>query len=363
MDSKEGARRIFLALILVALGLAFAVVLPFGAGLVFAMVLAGACYPLHIRLTKKLRGRANLSAGILCAGVLLLFLLPLGGMSAFIVAEVANGVNFIADTVQSEGMSALVGHLPSPLQRPVKELIATVFPDPANMDAELRRHAGAHGSQVARFMSRALAATGTAAFQSAMALIAFFFFLVDGSTFVRWIEDNSPLMRGQVGELLAEFRKVSTAVLVSSLVTSGVQALTALIGYVIAGVPQSLFFGLVTFVVAFIPAVGAGGACLVAALLLLAIGKVWAAFFLALWIIPVGLVDNFVKPLLVKRGVHMHGGIVFFSLIGGIATFGMVGLLLGPLIVTFLVGLVRMYRRDFSDSEENDQETAANPAS
>lgn len=227
-----------------------------------------------------------------------------------------------------------------------------VVPHPENLDAELRRHAGAHGSQVARFLSGAVAATGAAVFQLAMSLIALFFLLVDGAAFVNWIEDNSPLMRGQIQELLAEFRKVSTAVLVSSVVTSGVQALVALLGYGIAGVPHPFFFGLVTFFVAFVPAVGAGGVCLAAALLLLALGKVWGALFLTLWgLIAVGLVDNLVKPLLVKRGMHMHGGVVFFALVGGIAAFGAVGLLLGPLVVTFLVALVRIYRRDFNEPD------------
>ncbi|HXS16764.1 MAG TPA: AI-2E family transporter, partial [Polyangiaceae bacterium] len=124
----------------------------------------------------------------------------------------------------------------------------------------------------------------------------------------------------------------------------------ALAGYLIARVPHPFFFAIVTFFISFIPAIGAGGACFVAALLLLAGGKVWSALFLAIWIIPVGLVDNWVKPLLVKRGMHMHGGVVFFALLGGIAAFGAVGLLLGPLFVTFLVALVRIYRRDFARS-------------
>ena len=71
------------------------------------------------------------------------------------------------------------------------------------------------------------------------------------------------------------------------------------------------------------------------------------ALFLALWgIIVVGLSDNVVKPLLAKRGMQMHGAIVFFSLLGGLAVFGAIGLLLGPLIVAFFLTVVRIYERD-----------------
>jgi predicted PurR-regulated permease PerM len=61
----------------------------------------------------------------------------------------------------------------------------------------------------------------------------------------------------------------------------------------------------------------------------------------------VGLVDNLVKPLLIKRGMELRGVVVFFSLIGGLAAFGSVGLLLGPLVVAFFLTLLRMYERDF----------------
>jgi predicted PurR-regulated permease PerM len=55
-----------------------------------------------------------------------------------------------------------------------------------------------------------------------------------------------------------------------------------------------------------------------------------------------------VKPLLIKRGMNLHGTVVFFALIGGIATFGAIGLLLGPLIVALFLSLIRMYHEDYS---------------
>ena len=181
-----------------------------------------------------------------------------------------------------------------------------------------------------------------------MMLIALFFLLVDGGSLVNWVERVSPLARGQTTELLVEFRRVSGAVLISSLATAGVQAVAALVGFLITSVPHPIFFTTVTFFVAFIPAIGAGGMCLLAAILLLAMGHTWMALFLALWgILVVGTVDNVIKPLLVKRGLHMHGALVFFALLGGLAMFGTAGLIAGPLIVAFFLALIRIYQRDF----------------
>jgi predicted PurR-regulated permease PerM len=99
--------------------------------------------------------------------------------------------------------------------------------------------------------------------------------------------------------------------------------------------------------------VGAAIVCLAAAVLLLATGHPVAALVLALWgITVVGLSDNVIKPLLVKRGLHMHGAIVFFSLLGGLAFFGAIGLLLGPLIVAFFLSVVRIYERDYGRPHE-----------
>jgi predicted PurR-regulated permease PerM len=128
----------------------------------------------------------------------------------------------------------------------------------------------------------------------------------------------------------------------------GVQTVAALIGYLIARVPVPFFFAAVTFFLALIPAIGAAVVCVVAALLLLATGHPVAALVLAIWgIVVVGLSDNVIKPLLVKRGMHMHGAIVFFALLGGLAAFGAVGLLLGPLIVAFFLAVLRIYERDY----------------
>jgi len=87
----------------------------------------------------------------------------------------------------------------------------------------------------------------------------------------------------------------------------------------------------------------------VAALLLLVTLHTAMAIFLAVWgLVVVGLVDNVIKPLLIKRGMAIHGGVVFFSLLGGLAAFGAIGLVVGPLAVSMFLSLLTIYHRDFS---------------
>jgi predicted PurR-regulated permease PerM len=339
------------------------VIRPFAEAFFFAAVLTGALYPLHRRLSQKLGDRRGMSAGILCFAVVLALLMPVGGIAAFAIKESVHGVRFVSETVRSEGVAGLVEHLPEPVQNGVNALLARMPGQEQELDALLQEQASAQSGKAARAVTGALAATGSALLQSGLMLIAMYFLLVDGAELVVWFEHISPLARGQTTELLQEFRKVSVAVLVSSLATAGLQSVVAFAGYLMARVPHPVFFATVTFFIAFVPALGAGGVTLAVALLLVLLGHPWAALFLAIWgIFVVGLVDNIVKPLLVKRGLSMHGGLVFFALLGGLAAFGSVGLVAGPLTVAFFLALVRIYQRDFRAQALGAQESAPRDA-
>jgi predicted PurR-regulated permease PerM len=212
----------------------------------------------------------------------------------------------------------------------------------------LQGQLSSRGATAAQTVGGMVAATGSLVFQTVMMLIALYFLLVDGKRLVTWLESVSPLKRGQTTELLMEFRSVTRSVLVSTLATAGVQAVAALVGYLVTRVPVPIFFAAITFFFALIPAVGAATVCVAAALVLLATGHPVAAIILAAWgIIVVGLSDNVIKPILAKRGMHMHGALIFFALLGGLSVFGPIGLLLGPLCVAFFLAVLRIYERDY----------------
>ncbi|MBN1206883.1 MAG: AI-2E family transporter [Myxococcaceae bacterium] len=348
MSPDLTARRVFTGLILLSIFLLALVVKPFAKGFFLAAVLAGALYTTHKRLTRAFRGRANLSSGLLCFAVVVALLVPLTGFTAFLITEATAGMRFINETLRKEGLEGLVDQLPGPARTFTEKLMERFQVEELQLDEQLQQQVTSQGGTAAKAVTGAVAATGSFAFQTVMMLIALFFLLVDGKQLVEWLESVSPLQRGQTTEILREFRRVVIAVLVSSIATAGVQTVAALVGYLIARVPIPFFFAAVTFFLALIPAVGAAVVCFAAAGLLLITGHPWAALFLAIWgVLVVGLVDNIVKPLLVKRGLHMHGAIVFFSLLGGLATFGTVGLLIGPLVIAFFLALVRIYERDY----------------
>jgi predicted PurR-regulated permease PerM len=346
--AEQPLPRFFLALTIVATLLLGLVIMPVVQELLLAAVFAGVLWPVQQWLSKRLRDKRGIAAGVIIFAVIVLLLGPVAMMATLVIRDGADGVRFVWGAVHSHDVAVLVDYLPASARDVVSGVIDRL---PRDLN-EVMAQAEGHGGEAASTVGKALVATGSFAFHAVLMLIALFFLLLRGDEFVRWLDSVSPLRRGRTQELLATFRKVSFAVIASAGVTAAVQAVAALIGFLIARVPSSLFFALVTFFVAFIPAVGAAAVCLFAALLLLVTGHPYMAAFLAVWgLVVVGLVDNLIKPLLIRRGLEIHGAIVFFSLIGGLSTFGAIGLLLGPLLVAFFLAVLRIYHRDYTPED------------
>jgi predicted PurR-regulated permease PerM len=348
MATTQGAQRVFLGLIILSISLVLLTMSPFFEAFFLAAVLAGAFQGMQQWLTRHLWRKEGLAAGLICLGTILALLLPLAALTTFIVTQVIQGVNFLSDLVQQRGLEGLLAYVPGPFKDSAARMLESFQSGSAGLWQTVQEQLASRGATAAQTVGGVVAATGSLVFQAVMMLIALFFLLMDGQRLVTWLESVSPLKRGQTTELLTEFRRVTRSVLVSTLATAGVQALAALVGYLITGVPVPIFFAAITFFFALIPAIGAAVVCVAAALLLLATGHPVAAIILAVWgILVVGLSDNVIKPILVKRGLHMHAAIIFFALLGGLSVFGPIGLLLGPLSVAFFLAVLRIYERDY----------------
>lgn len=343
MPSDLHARRLVVLLLVAAVALGTLLVSPFWQALFLAAVLAATLRRPMEWLAPRLPGRRTSAALGLTLLVLLVLVLPLAGLGAVLVQQVIEGVTWLRNAIQSEGIWGLVQRLPAELQGLVQRALAAID----NPQQQLQHWAGAQGGTAAAAVGGILAATGSALFQSVMMLIGLFFFLADGPRLVDWLDRNVPLRPGQFRALAGDFRRTSVSVLVATLATAAIQTVTSLVGYLIARAPNPLFLAVLTFVVALVPAAGATFAVVGVALLLLGTGHTGAGLFLLAWGVIVSLTDNLARPFLLKGGMELNGGVIFFALLGGVAVFGGIGLLVGPLVVTFLITAVKMYRREF----------------
>jgi predicted PurR-regulated permease PerM len=313
--------------------------------LLIAAVLAGTLSRFHDRLAARLKERRALSASILTLAVVLFLLVPLVILIVIGVDQAIGGVAFVRDALAIGGTPELIGKLPAPI-RPVGTWAFELL---HNRTSDLQSQVTNGGKVALAVVSGAVSATSSVLFDLAIFLIAFFALLTDGKRLVAWIQETSPMRNRQTVELFREFRLVSRTVVGSMMATAGVQAGAATVGYLIAGVPQAGFFGLLTFIASFVPSIGTAIVAVPIAGLLLLLGKTLAGVFLLCWsVLVVGLVDNLLKPLLMKGDMNLNGAVVFFSLIGGALLFGPVGLIVGPLALAFFLTMLRLAQRDFS---------------
>ncbi len=349
--SEVHARRLLVFLVVAALALTALLIKPFWVALFFAAVLAAALRPAQDWLSAKLGGRRALAATLLTIGVLLLVVLPIAAMGTILVNEILQGVAWLRKTVESEGIWGLLGRLPDQVQHAAREVLDAV-PQPQE---QLQKLAGERGAGAATAVGGAIAWTGTALFQTGMMLIALYFLLVDGRRLVSWMDARMPLRPGQFRGLLEDFRATSVSVLVATLGSALIQAVVAVVGYLIARAPNVLFLGLGTLLIALVPALGGFVMVALVGLLLLGTGHLAAGIFLLAWAAVVSVTDHIARPYLMKGGMELHGGVVFFALLGGLAAFGGVGLILGPLVLTFLVATIRLYRAEFGRPGQSDR--------
>jgi predicted PurR-regulated permease PerM len=344
----NGSARSFLLLLLVAsLILVGLIIRRFAGALFLAAVLAVTFQPLYSRLKDKLRGRRTLAASIVTFGLVLALVLPIGTLVVIAVREAADSIDSLHQALAAEGVEGLIQQIPPPIQGWVDTLWQQMPSKDRNASFiyDLEKRA-------AGLIPRLVSNVGQVLGQTLLMIVAIFFLLMDGGKLIEWLDVVSPLQRRQMRELFLEFRRVSATVLLGSVVTAAAQAAVAYVGYLIARAPNAAFLGLATFILGLVPIIGAGGFSFLVSIFLYLTGHHVAGIFLAAWsALVVGMVDNIIKPIVIKGGMEMHGAIVFFALIGGFMAFGMIGIVLGPLSVSLLLAVLRIYQRDFGDPE------------
>lgn len=321
--------------------LLLAVLAPLKGALGSAVVLAFLLHPLHERLSRRLRGRSMLSAGIITGLTPFLVLAPLSVLGVVFAGQVANligylrGQNFLAHP-------QLLPRLESyPLLGKVLRWSSANFPVSA---AQIQ---GWVTSETQTVLKSAATAGGSLALDVFGTVVGFFmmlfllfFLLRDGRAILDHLKRLIPLEAGRRERLLDYLAQVTRAVVFGSTATALIQGIFVAVGFALAGLPSPVVFGVVATIAALLPAGAA--VVLVPAVLYLAVGGHWlAAVFLAFWTGLLAVVENVARPLLTSHRAHVSTLAVFVGAVGGVSAFGVLGLVIGPVLLSFVVALVR----------------------
>jgi predicted PurR-regulated permease PerM len=334
-------RSFVIATVLIIGYLLLRVLEPLAAALGWAAVLAFLLYPVQTRLSRKLKGRRALSAGILTGLTPFCVMAPVGMLAIAFAKQVSVLLGYIrshsmlsySDVLQKLESYSVIGtavHWARENAPVSAEQVQGWVTDGAQ---SVLKSAATMGGTVA------LGVFGTV-FSFVMMLFLLFFFLQDGRTMWSALTRLIPIESGRREQLLQYLADVTRAVVFGSTATALLQGIFVGVGFAIVGLPSPIVFGVIGTIAAFLPA-GAGAVLVPAVIYLMIAGHWGAATFLAIWTAAMWVVENVSRPLLTAHRAEVSSLAIFVGAIGGAATFGVLGLVIGPVLLSFAVALLR----------------------
>ncbi|NWN61566.1 AI-2E family transporter [Pseudomonas allii] len=325
-------------LLLVLFGASFWVMAPFWSALFWGAVLAFASWPLMVLLTRWLGGRESLAAGILTLGWMLLVALPLVWLGFNLADHVRDATALIKD-IQVDGLPeapAWLGSIPL-----VGERLVAMWDSIDQQGAALMVSIKPYLGQVGNWLLARSAQIGGGILELTLSLVFVFFFYRDGPRLAMFVHRLLERLIGDRAGYYIELVAGTVQRVVNGVIgTAAAQALLALIGFLIAGMPGALVLGIVTFLLSLIP-MGPPLVWIPATAWLAWKGDYTYAVFLGVWgTFIISGVDNVLKPYLISRGGNLPLVIVLLGVFGGLIAFGFIGLFIGPTLLAVAYSLL-----------------------
>lgn len=301
--------------------------------LAWAAILAILFYPLHRRIVTW-TGKPSRAALLSLVLVILLLVPPVIAVGA---AGIREGVRLFETIHQAnivskaqEGMNWISERLPIPAVK---------------VEEKLKEVAETAGTTLARWSARAVGNLAQLSFNLFVMGVGVFYLLRDGPEIVGFLKDTSPLEPETTERIIDEVSSLVTASVQSNVITAFAQGLCATLVFWILGLPGTIFWGVVSGILAFLPLIMPALIWGGAAIYLLVDGQILKAIaMLFLGTFLISGVDNVIRPAVIAGRAKMNGFVALISLFGGIFYFGFLGIVLGPLLATVTTGLLKSYR-------------------
>ena len=334
-SQKRLGSALFYGIVILLAYLVYLVFAPFLVPLAWAAVLVVVSYPAYERLAKRLKPSAAAIAST--AAVTLILIVPtLLVMAAF----VRQGV----DAVQSVQLQVANGHFAW-----VSDLWARIqdrFPDASSEDlaTSLRHYGELAAGFVATRLGTIVRHSALFVFHLGVTILAMFYLYRDGHSMVERLREVLPFELAHRNRMLSDARNLIFASVTSSLVAAAAHGLLGGLAFAVTGINAPIFWGVMMGFFSFVPLIGSALIWVPVSISLMAGGHVGRGILLVVFCsVIVGMVDNLIRPWLISGRAEMGGLVVFISVLGGISVFGLLGVVLGPIVVATAASLLDLY--------------------
>ncbi len=305
---------------------------PFVSALALAAIIVTICYPLYLRiLSFTPRKSETLAALVTTVSVIAIVFVPVFFLASSLLSEALSMYN--ESGARGGSFEASIASLEAQLQvyAPGFELNA----------AEYARQAA---GWIAGHVGTIFAGTASTIFVFFIAMIGSFYLFRDGEKLTSALMAVSPLSQGQDELILKRMAVAVRSVATGTLSVALIQGTLTGFGLWLFGFERAVLWGTLAAIGALIPGVGTAIVFIPAVVYLLVSGSYVMAVGLAVWgILAVGLIDNLLGPYLMSRGNALHPFIILLAVLGGMAVFGPIGFVVGPVVVSLLKVLLELY--------------------
>jgi predicted PurR-regulated permease PerM len=353
MERKQATTTIFLlALAVTALYFCYVIARPFLSPIFLAVMVAIVFHPVHARIQTRVR-RRNAAALISTILVLLALVVPAVGLGVVVSQEITGLYQLLnARNAEQGGWNPYVMHA-------MERLVgwAGRYVDLSTLD--LRGALLRWLEQISRFLLSwgAQVVSNIISF-FADAVIAFFtlFFLFrEGGSMRERAAEVLPLNAGQVERLFTGISNSIVANVYGCLAVGIAQGSLASLGFWVLGLPSPVLWGVVTALFSLIPIVGSAAVWGPAVIILVIGGHWWKGLILLAWGAGVvAQVDSLIRPYVISERAKLHTLLVFFALLGGVKAFGVVGLFIGPVVLSVTLVVLEMLQETNLDNQPLD---------
>jgi predicted PurR-regulated permease PerM len=352
MTESNIARAFFVALLLAVTLAFFGLIRGFMQPIFWAIAFGIVVYPLHARLARRLKHRESLAASISVIAVVIVVILPLVGLGAAVAREGAALYERL-DTGEL-GVANLYARVQQSMPG-ITALIERIGGDPAALQEQAQSAAVAASQYIAQraFSIGQGTLRGTVFFFLMLYLL--FFFLRDGPRMVEALVGALPLGDQRERHLLGRFAEVSRATIKGTLVVGIVQGAIGGIAFALLGIGAPVLWGVVMALFSILPAIGTALVWLPAAIILIVNGQIFGgAALIFVGVFVIGLTDNLLRPILVGRDTRLPDYLILLATLGGLAGFGLAGIIIGPIIAAFFISVWQMAEKEFN-TESHEQ--------
>lgn len=313
---------------------------PFLGALSLAAIVVTVCYPVHRQIKQRVIKNKTVAALLSLLFVIIVVVVPLATLSSLILREAISVYSVINSSEQVSVINSLTV---------VEGFVQKIIP---GFTLDITSVIQQAASFVVTHFVGLFTATASTVFLFFIALIASFYFFRDGRYFTKYIIQLSPLRDSYDERILDRLAVAVRTVAIGTVFVAMVQGILTAVGLSIFGFDRAILWGCIAAVGALVPGVGTSIVFIPSVLFLIMTGSQMSAILLGIWgVVAVGLIDNFLGPYVMSRGNNVHPFLILLSVLGGIALFGPIGFILGPVILSFFLVLLEIYHAHIKQGE------------